>query len=166
MMKKTRTILIPAAVLLSTPLFAQTPASTDRVTPAQNNATPYGDNPTIFKVLSHKAQQTVQTTAEKVDKAAQKGVAKVKPEIATAWENTKDFAAEKSAVAKEKSQHAAATINQKVNQTKDSIMGSPNDPPTPIISHPLSQSSTDAESTPEAPATGTRAVETTTSLEL
>jgi hypothetical protein len=144
-MKKMKTILITGAILASTPLFAQAPTATDTVTPPQNNAVPYGDNPNIFKVITQKAQTTVQNTAEKVDHAAQKGIAKVKPKVENAWEETKDFATEKSAAAKEKSQQTAATVTQKLNQTKDGIMGSPDAKPAPIVSYPLSQSSTGAQ---------------------
>lgn len=139
-MKMMKTICITSSILLSSSVFAQDTA--------QQNAAPYGDNPNIFKVLSHKAQQSVQNTVEKVDLAAQKGIEKVKPKVANAWEETKVLGAETSAVAKEKSQQAAATINQKVNKTRDGIMGNPNDQPAPIVSHPLSQSSTSVESAP------------------
>lgn len=133
-----KTVLITSVILASTSVLAQTSTAA----PAHSHPAPYGDNPNIFKVLGYKAQQKVQNTAEKVDTAAQKGVAKVKPKVENAWEDTKDFATEKSAIAKEKSQHAAATVNQKINETKDHIIGSPNDQPAPIISHPLSESST------------------------
>lgn len=147
-MKKIKTALITSVILASTPLFAQTTTTTETATPTQRQAAPYGDNPNIFKVITHKAQTSVQNTAEKVDHAAQKGIAKVKPKVENVWEGTKDFATEKSAVAKEKSQHAAATVNKKLNETKDEIMGSPNDQPAPIVSHPLSQSSTGVDSAP------------------
>ena len=139
-MKMMKTVFILSSILLSSSVFAQNTA--------QNTAAPYGDNPNIFKVLSYKAQQTVQNTVEKVDLATQKGIEKVKPKVANAWEETKVLGAETSAVAKEKSQQAAATINQKVNKTRDGIMGNPNDQPAPIVSHPLSQSSTPVESAP------------------
>ncbi len=137
-MNMMKTVLITSVILASTSVLAQTSTAA----PAYSHPAPYGDNPNIFKVLGYKAQQKVQNTAEKVDTAAQKGVAKVKPKVENAWEDTKDFATEKSAIAKEKSQHAAATVNQKINETKDHIIGSPNDQPAPIISHPLSESST------------------------
>lgn len=154
-MKKMKTALITSAILASTPLFAQTTTATETVTQTQSQAAPYGDNPNIFKVITHKAQTTVQNTAEKVDHAAQKGVAKIKPKVENAWEGTKDFAAEKSVIAIEKTQHAAATVNKKLNETKEGLIGSPNDQPAPIISHPLSQSSTGVESAPvqEVPST-------------
>ncbi len=154
-MKKMKTALITGAILASTPLFAQTTTATETVTQTQSQAAPYGDNPNIFKVITHKAQTTVQNTAEKVDHAAQKGIAKVKPKVQNAWEETKEFTSEKSVIAIEKTQHAAATVNKKLNETKDGLIGSPNDQPAPIISHPLSQSSTGVESAPvqQAPST-------------
>ena len=160
-MKKMKTILITSAILASTPLFAQTTPATQTVTPTQSQAAPYGDNPNIFKVITHKAQNAVQNTAEKVDHAAQKGIAKVKPKVENAWEETKEFASEKSVIAIEKTQNAAVKVNKKLNETKDGLIGSPNDRPAPIISHPLSQSSTGVESAPvqQTPSTQTQPVQ-------
>ena len=160
-MKKMKTALITSAILASTPLFAQTTPATETVTPTQNHAAPYGDNPNIFKVITHKAQNAVQNTAEKVDHAAQKGIAKVKPKVENAWEETKDFASEKSVIAIEKTQNAAVKVNKKLNETKDELIGSPNDQRAPIVSHPLSQSSTGVESAPvqQVPSTQTQPVQ-------
>ena len=147
-MKMMKTVLITSAILASTPLWAQTATTTPDHTSTHTQPAPYGDNPSIFKVLGHKAQQKVQHTAEKVDYGVQKGIAKVKPKVENVWEETKDFATEKSEVAKEKTERAATTVNRKLNQTKDNIIGSPNDQPAPIVSHPLSESSTPQQTTP------------------
>ncbi|TCB53574.1 hypothetical protein [Acinetobacter terrestris] len=149
-MKKMKAALITSAILASTPLFAQTTTTntTETAAPAQHQAAPYGDNPNIFKVLTQKAQTTVQNTAERVDHAAQKGITKVKPKVENAWEETKDFASEKSVIAIEKTQNAAVKVNKKLNETKDGLIGSPKDQPAPIVSHPLSQSSTGVEPAP------------------
>ena len=147
-MKKMKAALITSAILASTPLFAQTTTTTtETATPAQHQAAPYGDNPNIFKVLTQKAQTAVQNTAERVDHAAQKGITKVKPKVENAWEETKDFASEKSVVAIEKTQNAAVKVNKKLNETKDGLIGSPKDQPAPIVSHPLSESSTPQHTT-------------------
>ena len=147
-MKKMKTALITSAILASTPLFAQTTTTTTETATSTQQAAPYGDNPNIFKVLTQKAQTTVQNTAERVDHAAQKGITKVKPKVENAWEETKDFASEKSVVAIEKTQNAAVKVNKKLNETKDGLIGSPKDQPAPIVSHPLSQSSTGVEPVP------------------
>ncbi|MEJ2899882.1 hypothetical protein [Acinetobacter sp. NS-4] len=147
-MKMMKTVLITSAILASTPLWAQTATTAPANTSTHTQPAPYGDNPNIFKVLGHKAQQKVQHTAEKVDYGVQKGIAKVKPKVENAWEETKDFATEKSEIAKEKTERAATTVNRKLNQTKDNIIGSPNDQPAPIVSRPLSESSTDQQSVP------------------
>ncbi|WP_445114881.1 hypothetical protein [Acinetobacter sp. WZC-1] len=60
-------VSIAAAMLTATALYAQTPTETK--TPP-----PYGDNPNIFKVIGYKTQQTVENTAGKIGKAAEKGV--------------------------------------------------------------------------------------------
>ncbi|CAB1218985.1 hypothetical protein [Acinetobacter bouvetii] len=150
-MKMMKTILISSTILATTPLWAQTTTATES-TASQTQVAPYGDNPNIFKVLGHKAQQSLENTAEKVDHGLQKGVAKVKPKVENAWENSKEFATEKSEMAKEKTQQAAVSVNKKLNETKDTILGSPNDQPAPIVSRPLSQSSTESSSVPVQPA--------------
>ena len=147
-MKMMKTVLMTSLILASAPLWAQTGSITPTNTSTPTQAESYGDNPNIFKVLGHKAQQKVQNTADKVDYGLQKGIAKVKPKVENAWEETKEFATEKSEVAKEKTERAAITVNQKLNQTKDNIIGSPNDQPAPIVSHPLSKSSTDQQPAP------------------
>lgn len=152
-MKKMKAALITSAIitsviLASTPLFAQTTATTTETATSTQQAAPYGDNPNIFKVLTQKAQTAVQNTAERVDHVAQKGITKVKPKVENAWEETKDFASEKSVIAIEKTQNAAVKVNKKLNETKDGLIGSPKDQPAPIVSHPLSQSSTGVESAP------------------
>ncbi|SDX92690.1 hypothetical protein [Acinetobacter kyonggiensis] len=157
-MKLMKTALLSSVILTSTCLFIQTTSAAE-TTPATKTAPAYGDNPNIFKVLGYKAQQAAQNTADKVDHAAQKGIAKVKPKVDNAWEESKVRATETSVLAKEKSQQAAATVNKKINETKDAVIGSPNTQPAPIISHPLSQSSSSIESVP-APTPTTEAPQT------
>jgi hypothetical protein len=153
-MKMIKILMISSTILASMPLLAQTSINQTDTSPStpistQNPDTPYGDNPNIFKVLGHKAQHTAQNAVAAVDQAAQKGIEKIRPQVATAWQETKVLGAETSAVAKQKSRQAAATLNQKVNQTKAGITGSPEAQPAPIVSHPLSQSSTETIAAPE-----------------
>lgn len=61
---------------------------------AQENSTAqpgisYGDNPNLIKVLAVKAQGKVQSTAEKVGAATERGVAKIKPTVDNTWQNVK-----------------------------------------------------------------------------
>ncbi|OTG68733.1 hypothetical protein B9T25_04405 [Acinetobacter sp. ANC 4470] len=146
-MKLMKTALFSSVILASTYLFIQSTSAAETA-PAPKTAPTYGDNPNIFKVLGHKAQQVAQNTADKVDHAAQRGIAKVKPKVDNAWEESKTLATETSVLAKEKSQQAAATVNRKINETKDGIISSPNAQPAPIVSRPLSQSSIPVESMP------------------
>ena len=166
-MKMIKTALFSTVLLTSTGLFIQSAFATE-TTPATHTAPAYGDNPNIFKVLRYKAQAAAHNTAEIVDQAAQKGVAKVQPKVATAWQESKEFASETSVIAKEKSQQAAATVNQKINQTKEGLVGSPNQSPAPIESRPLSQSSSDfrAPTPPQAPANQHPAAQPPTSIDL
>ena len=60
-MKMIKTLMISSTILASMSLLAQTPLpQTATSTPVSTHTTdvPYGDNPNIFKVLGHKAQQT------------------------------------------------------------------------------------------------------------
>lgn len=157
-MKLMKTALLSSVILTSTCLFIQSTSAAETA-PVTKTTPAYGDNPNIFEVLGHKAQQAAQNTADKVDHAAQKGIAKVKPKVDNAWEESKALATETSVLAKEKSQQAAATVNKKINKTKDGIIGSPNAQPAPIVSHPLSQSSSNVEPVP-APIPSTEALQT------
>ncbi len=144
-MKIQKTSLLLSTLLTTSSLWAQSPTTASNPTPP-----PYGDNPNIFQVLAHKTQEKAQSIAEKIGAETEKGIAKVKPKVDQVWENTKTYSAEQAAIAKENSQKAAQAVNQKWQDTKQAVIGQPNPAPAPIEQRPLSQSSTNSETSQPA----------------
>lgn len=129
-MKMTKLALVLSTCCISGTLFAQQD-SAQRTQPA------YGDNPNLIKVLTVKAQQKVQSTAEKVGAAAERGVAKIKPNVDNTWQNTKEYTSEQAVIARDNTRQGIDQAVQKVKQTKDNIMGTGG---VPIERGSLSQS--------------------------
>lgn len=127
----TATLCLSTACL-STSVFAQQDAS-------QKTAPAYGDNPNLIKVLAVKAQDKIQTTAEKVGAVTERGVANIKPSVDQAWQNTKEYTTEQAVIARDNTRHGIDTAVQKVKQTKENLRGKGG---VPIERGSLSQAST------------------------
>lgn len=111
--------LISSALLISTPLFADTQTnSTTKTTPS------YGDNPNLLKVLAVKTQEKVQSTAEKVGAATERGIAKIKPTVDNTWNSTKEYTTEQAVIARDNTREGIDTAVKKVKQTKENLVGS------------------------------------------
>jgi hypothetical protein len=137
-MKKNKHTILLTAVLLS--LMYSTAATANST---NNNAEdgaprvirPYGENPNLAHVLGYKTQEGVISTAQKVGTATEKGVAKIKPSVDQAWENTK------------------AITQRSTAPTKDAAHS--NTPHPLIQQQPLSQS-TDGGLSPHSPASSSQ----------
>lgn len=134
-MKKIQLGLYTTAVLLSGSLYAQD------TTPKQPA---YGDNPNLFKVLAVKTQEGVQSTAENVSNATEKGIEKVKPAIDNSWKATKEFTSEKADQVKNATRKGYDTAVDKVKATKENLTGVKG---APIERRSLSQASNQTQST-------------------
>lgn len=132
-------LLLSAALMLSIPAFAQT--TTQPAKPVK----PYGENPNLLHVFAYKAQEGVIHTAEKVGEVTEKGIAKIKPGVDRAWDNTKSVTSDTVQKVDQGAQQAAQQANQKIQQTKEVWGGNPQQP-APIQQQSLSQSSTVTES--------------------
>ncbi len=153
MMKKT--MLFSTALLLCTPVLLQNVQANE--TSSQDTAkpvAPYGENPNLLHVFAYKAQEGVINTAEKVGKVAEKGVAKVKPKVDQAWDNTKTTTATTINKVDQGAAQVTQQANQRIQETKDAISGS-NSQPAPIEQQPLSQSSTVTQSSVSPPSANT-----------
>lgn len=134
---------ISSVTLMSLSVFTMQISSANEGTASQT--TSYGDNPNIFRVLAQKTGNKVQNTAERVGNAAERGINKIKPKVDNTWQNTKTYTADKAELAKQNTQKGLNTAVNKVNETKDVIMGT-NSTPVPIERGSLSQTSTDTSS--------------------
>ena len=137
-----KTAFCAGLALASASLWAQTAQQ------SQKPVKPYGSNPNIFHVWAYKTQEGVLGTAKKAGGAAERGVAKVKPSVDQAWDNTKDIASNTAHKVDEGAQKAAQSANAKIQETKDAIGGKPQQP-APIEQRPLSESS--SAGSPAAP---------------
>ncbi|NHC02946.1 hypothetical protein G9F31_04060 [Acinetobacter sp. 187] len=129
-MNMTKMALISSALLITTPLFAET---TTQTTPS------YGDNPNLLKVLAVKTQEKVQSTAEKVGAATERGIAKIKPSIDNTWNGTKEYTTEQAVIARDNTREGIDVAVKKVKQTKENIVGSSTPNNVPIERGSLSQ---------------------------
>lgn len=137
-----KTAFCAGLALASASLWAQTAQQ------SQKPVKPYGSNPNIFHVWAYKTQEGVLGTAKKAGGAAERGVAKVKPSVDQAWDNTKDIASNTAHKVDEGAQKAAQNANAKIQETKDAIGGKPQQT-APIEQRPLSESS--SAGSPAAP---------------
>ena len=129
-----KTAFCAGLALASASLWAQTAQQ------SQKPVKPYGSNPNIFHVWAYKTQEGVLGTAKKAGGAAERGVAKVKPSVDQAWDNTKDIASNTAHKVDEGAQKATQSATAKIQETKDAIGGKPQQP-APIEQRPLSESS-------------------------
>lgn len=147
-MKKTK--ILSTALLMCTPLFIQTVQASETQQDAKP-IVPYGDNPNLLHVFAYKTQQGVINTAEKVGAAAEKGIAKIKPGVDRAWDNTKSTAATTIEKVDQGATQVAQQTGQRIQQTKDVWRGNQQQQ-VPIEQQPLSQSSTATQTiTPPPP---------------
>lgn len=123
--------LLSSAMLISTPLFADTQSNSainSTVNTANNSSTKtapsYGDNPNLLKVLAVKTQEKVQSTAEKVGAATERGIAKIKPTVDNTWNGTKEYTSEQAVIVRDNTRQGIDTAVKKVKQTKENLVGS------------------------------------------
>lgn len=114
----TSKLMITSGLMISSLTFAQ-----NNATQQSSTDTGYGDNPNLIKVLAVKAQKQVQSTAEKVGAATERGVAKIKPSVDNTWQNTKTYTTEKAISARDNTREGIDTAVKKVKETKDNISG-------------------------------------------
>ena len=137
-MNMTKITLLSSALLLSTSIFADT--QTDSVaTSTVKTAPSYGDNPNLLKVLAVKTQEKVQSTAEKVGAATERGIAKIKPTIDNTWNGTKEYTTEQAVIARDNTREGIDVAVKKVKQTKENIVGSSTPNNVPIERGSMSQ---------------------------
>ncbi len=129
-MKNIRVLCIAASILASSTLFAET-TQPQQVGETTSKAQPYGDNPSLGRVLLYKTGKGIQNLGDSIQGASEKTSNK----ISEKWKNTKEFTAEKADTAK-------AFTETKIDQAKQNITSSRNGENIPIEQGELSKSST------------------------
>ncbi|MEE9903514.1 MAG: hypothetical protein PBU42_14135 [Acinetobacter haemolyticus] len=137
-MSKTTILLFSTAIFASSPLWA---AETNTTTTNTNTVTaektlPYGDNPSLGRVLLYKTGKGIQNLGESIQGASENTSQK----MSERWKNTKEYTAEQSEIVQEQTQKAKQFTAKKWQDTKDAVVGT-NDGNVPIERAELSQPS-------------------------
>lgn len=138
MMKKVPALCLATALITSSSLWA---AETNINTANTNAATaektlPYGDNPSLGRVLLYKTGKGLQNLGDSIQGASKNTSQK----ISEKWTDTKKYTAEQSGIVQEQTQKAKQYTAKKWQDTKDAVVGT-NDGHVPIERAELSQPS-------------------------
>jgi len=138
MMKKVPALCLATALIASSSLWA---AETNTTTTNTNTATaektlPYGDNPSLGRVLLYKTGKGLQNLGDSIQGASENTSQK----MSERWKNTKEYTAEQSEIVQEQTQKAKQFTAKKWQDTKDAVVGT-NDGNVPIERAELSQPS-------------------------
>ena len=120
-MKAIKILCITSSILVSSSLFAETPQP-QQVNETTSKTMPYGDNPSLGRVLLYKTGKGIQNLGDSIQGASEKTSNK----ISEKWKGTKEF------------------TEQKIEQAKQNITSSRNGENIPIEQGELSKSSTTA----------------------
>ncbi|MEQ1310347.1 MULTISPECIES: hypothetical protein [unclassified Acinetobacter] len=137
-MKKIPVLCFATALIASSSLWA---AETNTTTTNANTATaektlPYGDNPSLGRVLLYKTGKGMQNLGESIQGASENTSQK----MSERWKNTKEYTAEQSEIVQEQTQKAKQYTAKKWQDTKDAVVGT-NNGNVPIERAELSQPS-------------------------
>ena len=138
MMKKVPALCLATALIASSSLWA---AETNTTTTNTNTATaektlPYGDNPSLGRVLLYKTGKGLQNLGDSIQGASENTSQK----MSERWKNTKEYTAEQSVIVQEQTQKAKQYTAKKWQDTKDAVVGT-NNGNVPIERAELSQPS-------------------------
>ena len=138
MMKKVPSLCLVTALIASSSLWA---AETNITTANTNTTTaektlPYGDNPSLGRVLLYKTGKGLQNLGDSIQGASENTSQK----ISERWKNTKEYTAEQSVIVQEQTEKAKQYTAKKWQDTKDAVVGT-NDGNVPIERAELSQPS-------------------------
>lgn len=138
MMKNVPALCLATTLIASSSLWA---AETNTNTTNKNTETaektlPYGDNPSLGRVLLYKTGKGLQNLGDSIQGASENTSQK----MSERWKNTKEYTAEQSEIVQEQTQKAKQYTAKKWQDTKDAVVGT-NDGNVPIERAELSQPS-------------------------
>ena len=137
-MKKIPALCLMTALIASSSLWA---AATNTTSANANAATaektlPYGDNPSLGRVLLYKTGKGLQNLGGSIQGASENTSQKMSEK----WKTTKEYTAEQSVIVQEQTEKAKQYTAKKWQDTKDAVIGT-NDGNIPIERAELSQPS-------------------------
>ncbi len=135
-MKKIPALCLATALIASSSLWA---AETNTTTTNTNTATaektlPYGDNPSLGRVLLYKTGKGLQNLGDSIQGASENTSQKMSEK----WKTTKEYTAEQSVIVQEQTEKAKQYTAKKWQDTKDAVVGT-NNGNVPIERAELSQ---------------------------
>ena len=138
MMKKVPSLCLVTALIASSSLWAaetNIPTANTNTTTAEKTL-PYGDNPSLGRVLLYKTGKGLQNLGESIQGASENTSQKMSEK----WKTTKEYTAEQSVIVQEQTEKAKQYTAKKWQDTKDAVIGT-NDGNIPIERAELSQPS-------------------------
>lgn len=137
MMKKIPVLCFATALIASSSLWAaENTTATNTNAATAEKTLPYGDNPSLGRVLLYKTGKGLQNLGDSIQGASENTSQK----MSERWKNTKEYTAEQSEIVQEQTQKAKQYTAKKWQDTKDAVVGT-NDGNVPIERAELSQPS-------------------------
>ena len=137
MMKKVPVLCLTTALSASSSLSAtENTTATNANTKTTKKTLPYGDNPSLGRVLLYKTGKGLQNVGESIQGASENTYKKMSEK----WKTTKEYTAEQSVIVQEQTEKAKQYTAKKWQDTKDAVVGT-NNGNVPIERAELSQPS-------------------------
>lgn len=136
-MKKVHVLSLITALLASSSLWAAETNTANTNTATAEKTLPYGDNPSLGRVLLYKTGKGMQNLGENIQQSSDKTADK----MSKTWQEAKTYGAEQSQVIQEKAEESKEIAAKKLQDTKDAVIGT-NNGNVPIERVELSQPTT------------------------
>ncbi|NNP67045.1 MULTISPECIES: hypothetical protein [Acinetobacter] len=138
MMNKVQLLCVTTALIASSSLWAaDTTSTTSNASNAvPEKAMPYGDNPSLGRILLYKTGKGMQNLGDSIQGASDNTSQK----ISERWQDTKKYTEEQSEVVQAQTEKAKQYTAKKWQDTKDAVVGT-NEGNVPIERAELSQPS-------------------------
>ncbi|MCH7295012.1 hypothetical protein [Acinetobacter higginsii] len=138
MMNKVQILCVTTAMIASSSLWAadttNTPSNASNAVPEKTM--PYGDNPSLGRILLYKTGKGMQNLGDSIQGASENTSQKMSEK----WQDTKKYTEEQSEVVQAQTEKAKQYTAKKWQDTKDAVVGT-NEGNVPIERAELSQSS-------------------------
>ncbi|WP_019385463.1 hypothetical protein [Acinetobacter venetianus] len=135
-MKKLPVLCLATALIASSSLWAAETNTTNTNATTAEKTLPYGDNPSLGRVLLYKTGKGLQNLGGSIQGASENTSQK----ISEKWTDTKKYTEEQSEVVQAQTEKAKQYTAKKWQDTKDAVVGT-NDGNVPIERAELSQPS-------------------------
>lgn len=137
MMKKISALCLATTLIASSSLWAtENTTATNANTTTAEKTLPYGDNPSLGRVLLYKTGKGLQNLGNSIQGASEN----TSQQMSEKWKSIKEYTAEQSVIVQEQTEKAKQYTAKKWQDTKDAVIGT-NDGNIPIERAELSQPS-------------------------